>query len=138
MAQAGQAGDLEFLTLVLLPPRAGLYAACDQRFEDMMAAGALEEVAALKALGLDPHLPVMKSLGVPELLRHLAGELGLEAAVTAAQTKTRRYAKRQLTWLRHQVLRNDRNAYAFDAQYSESLMPQIFNIIRQNLLTAEN
>ena len=104
----------------------------------MVASGALEEVAALKALGLDPHLPVMKSLGVPDLLRYLSGELDLAAAIAAAQTKTRRYAKRQVTWLRHQVLRNDQTIYGFDAQYSESLALEIFKIIRQNRLTAEN
>lgn len=92
------------LRLVLAPPRAILYAACDRRFLDMMAAGALDEVRRLLALRLDPSLPVMKALGVPHLARHLAGEMTLEEAVAAAQQATRRYAKRQMTWLRTQVL----------------------------------
>ena len=69
----------------------------------MVAAGALEEVRALAARGLDPELPVMKAVGVRELTRHLAGELDLADAVALAQQETRRYAKRQLTWFRHQT-----------------------------------
>ena len=81
-----------FHSIVLLPPRTGLYAACDRRFVEMIDCGALEEVRELRALGLGPHLPVMKSLGVPELMRHLEGALSLEEAITQAQTKTWRLA----------------------------------------------
>jgi tRNA dimethylallyltransferase len=52
--------------------------------------------------GLDPDLPAMKAIGLPELSAHLRGELPLAAAVAAGQRATRRYAKRQITWLRHQ------------------------------------
>jgi tRNA dimethylallyltransferase len=69
----------------------------------MLAGGALEEVRALLARGLGPNLPVMKAVGVRELERHLAGELTLEAAADLARQETRRYAKRQLTWLRNQT-----------------------------------
>ena len=69
----------------------------------MVAAGALEEVRALAARGLDPELPVMKAVGVRELTRHLAGELELGEAIALAQQETRRYAKRQMTWLRRQT-----------------------------------
>ncbi|MEE8534514.1 MAG: tRNA (adenosine(37)-N6)-dimethylallyltransferase MiaA [Kiloniellales bacterium] len=92
------------LRLVLAPPRPALYAACDRRFGEMMEKGALEEVRHLVALGLDPSLPIMKALGVPELTRLLAGETGREEAIAAARQATRRYAKRQLTWLRTQFL----------------------------------
>ena len=132
-AQKGPA--LKLLQFVLLPPRDQLYAACDARLEAMVAAGALEEVRELLALGLDPALPVMKVLGVPELARHLRGELTLEAALAAAQQATRRYAKRQLTWLRGQVLGNDMMVNVIYEQYSESLNPNIFKIIRGFLLT---
>ncbi|ACI99371.1 tRNA (adenosine(37)-N6)-dimethylallyltransferase MiaA [Rhodospirillum centenum] len=94
---------LRFLTLVCEPPRDRLYAACDARFLRMLEAGALEEVRRLAALGLDPGLPAMKALGVPELLAHLRGDLPLEAATATAQQATRNYAKRQLTWFRHQI-----------------------------------
>ncbi len=89
--------------ILLAPPREELYAACEARFIRMIEAGALAEVAALAARGLDPDLPAMKALGVPELLRHLRGEMPLEAAVAAAQRATRQYAKRQMTWFRHQT-----------------------------------
>ncbi|MBI5942665.1 MAG: tRNA (adenosine(37)-N6)-dimethylallyltransferase MiaA [Caulobacterales bacterium] len=88
---------------VILPDRAELYARCDARFDAMLAGGALEEVRALLTKGLNPNLPVMKAVGVRELERHLAGELTLEAAADLARQETRRYAKRQLTWLRNQT-----------------------------------
>ena len=84
------------------PPRDALYARCDARLGAMLAAGALDEVATLVARGLDPELPVMKALGVRPLARHLAGELDLAEALDVAQRETRRYAKRQATWFRHQ------------------------------------
>ena len=63
----------------------------------------MDEVKALIARRLDPRLPAMKALGVPELGRHLAGQTTLEDAALAAKQATRNFAKRQLTWLRNQV-----------------------------------
>lgn len=104
--QADTAPALEpdaWRAVAIIPDRAELYARCDARFDAMLAGGALEEVRALLARGLDPNLPVMKAVGVRELERHLAGELTLEAAADLARQETRRYAKRQLTWLRNQT-----------------------------------
>jgi len=128
-ADPGRRSD--FLSLVLAPPRQALYAACDARFETMLAHGALDEVAALAALGLDPTLPLMKAVGVPELIAHLRGRIPLAEAIRRAQQATRRYAKRQTTWFRNRL----GDAETFDAQYSESLHPRIFAKIRQFLLT---
>jgi len=75
----------------------------DARFDAMLAAGALEEVRALAARGLDPLLPAMKAHGVPWLIRHLAGEIALAEAAEGAKNDTRRYTKRQFTWARHQL-----------------------------------
>jgi tRNA dimethylallyltransferase len=101
------APDLDFIMIALMPPRDDIYAACDGRLVAMVADGVLEEVAALmrraEAEQLDPGLPVLKALGYPELASHLSGETTLEAAVAAAQQQTRRYAKRQMTWFRHQL-----------------------------------
>ncbi len=91
------------LRCILELPRPELYRRCDVRFLDMIEAGALAEVAALEELALDPGLPAMKALGVGPLARHRAGQLSLDEAVALAQRDTRRYAKRQLTWLRHQA-----------------------------------
>ena len=86
--------------LVIAPEREALYAAIDARFDAMIAAGALEEVRALVALGLDPGLPAIRAHGVRELAAYLRGECSLEEAIAKAKTETRRYAKRQMTWLR--------------------------------------
>jgi tRNA dimethylallyltransferase len=87
------------IRLVLAPPREAVVAQAAARFEAMIAAGAVEEVRALMALGLAPDLPVLRAVGVRPLAAFAAGELGLAEAVAAAQQETRRYIKRQMTWL---------------------------------------
>jgi tRNA dimethylallyltransferase len=89
--------------LVIEPEREALYANCDRRVAQMVETGALEEVRALVARGLDPALPAMKAVGVREFAAHLAGEASLAAAVEATRQATRNYAKRQLTWFRNQT-----------------------------------
>lgn len=89
--------------VVIEPDRAALYAACDRRVAQMVEAGALDEVRALVARGLDPALPAMKAVGVREFAAHLAGETTLAQAVEATRQATRNYAKRQLTWFRNQT-----------------------------------
>lgn len=101
--EGGIAAEVDLRAHVVEIDREQLYARCDQRFDAMLAAGALDEVGALARRGLSPQLPVMKALGVPPLLRHLAGELSLDEAAEIARRETRRYAKRQLTWFRHQA-----------------------------------
>lgn len=98
----GIAGEIALYPAILLPERATLYARCERRFAAMLAKGALDEVAALLARRLDPALPVMRAIGVPELAAHLAGQLPLAEAEARAAQATRNYAKRQYTWLRHQ------------------------------------
>lgn len=83
--------------------RNALVSRIDARFVTMMQAGALDEVAALAARGLDPLLPAMKAHGVPWLIRHLKGELSRDEAVAGSVMDTRRYAKRQHTWFRGQM-----------------------------------
>jgi tRNA dimethylallyltransferase len=93
----------DFHALFLAPERDQLYARIDARFEVMLAAGALEEVARLAARQLDPLLPAMKAHGVPALIRHLRGEITREEAAEIGRADTRHYAKRQFTWFRHQL-----------------------------------
>lgn len=93
----------EWVGLLLTPERAALYAAIDQRFAAMLGAGALDEARALAVRGLDPMLPAMKAHGAPALMAHLRGELSLEEAAQIAQRDTRRYAKRQFTWMAGQM-----------------------------------
>ena len=134
---AGPPAHLRFAGILLAPPRAELFAACDRRFDAMMAEGALGEAMALLALALDPQLPAMKAVGVAELARHLRGELTLAEAVALAQRATRRLAKRQLTWFRHQPLAPKVLLVEelVDAQFSESFGERIFSFIDGFLLT---
>jgi tRNA dimethylallyltransferase len=89
--------------VVLEPPRTLLYARCDARLRIMIDAGALDEVERLTARGLDSALPIMKAVGLRELAAHLAGKTSLDDAIVQGQQATRRYAKRQSTWLRNQA-----------------------------------
>jgi tRNA dimethylallyltransferase len=86
--------------LVIAPEREPLYAAIDARFDAMIAQGAVEEIRALLAQRLDAGLPAMRAHGVRELQAYLAGAATLEQAAIKAKTETRRYAKRQMTWLK--------------------------------------
>jgi tRNA dimethylallyltransferase len=97
---AGAPAITDFQPIALEPPRETLYARCDTRLGGMIEAGALAEVEALIARGLDPALPALKAVGVRELAAYLRGEAPLYAAIAAARQETRRYAKRQLTWMR--------------------------------------
>ncbi len=89
--------------LILDPDRAILHERIARRAEAMIHHGAIEEARALAKLGLSPDLPAMKAIGVRELLDHLAGKLSVDEALAGIKTETRRYAKRQATWFRHQM-----------------------------------
>ena len=102
-SDAAPAFARDYQAVALEPPRDELYARCDARFVAMVQAGALGEVRELLGRGLDPALPAMKAVGVRELGGHLSGELDLAEAIALGQQQTRRYAKRQLTWLRNQT-----------------------------------
>jgi tRNA dimethylallyltransferase len=86
---------------VLSPPRPELHRRIEQRFDHMIAAGALDEARRLN--GLAPALSASKILGLRQLWAVLDGRSTLEAAVLSAKTATRQYAKRQLTWFRHRM-----------------------------------
>lgn len=122
--------------VVLLPPRDALYAEIDRRLERMFDGGAIDETRTLLARELSPLLPAMKAVGVREIARYLAGACSREVALAAAQQATRRYAKRQYTWLRHHLPASKKlRKYVIETQFSESSLPEIFSFIRQFLLT---
>ena len=89
--------------IVMEVPRDELYQRAELRFDRMLRAGALEEARAV--MDIDQKLPMMKAIGVPELLAHLRGEIPLAEAAAQAKTATRNYIKRQLTWWRGQMPR---------------------------------
>lgn len=132
-AQQADGGDSlsRPFVLTVMPPRPDLHTSIDERFLRMIDQGALDEVRAVLARNLDPLLPGMKALGVAELRQHLGGAIPLAQAVALAKASTRRYAKRQATWFRHQLPPD----HLVNAQFSERLLPEIFSIIRQFLLT---
>jgi tRNA dimethylallyltransferase len=101
--QPGPLARIPAIKLFLAPDREELRRRIDRRFVAMMEQGALDEARALGERGLDPMLPAMRAHGVPGLLAHLRGEISLDEAVARGQGDTRRYAKRQFTWFRHQL-----------------------------------
>ena len=102
-AQAGLLDGFEIERIVLNPDREVLRLRIAQRFEGMFAHGAVEEVEALLALNLDPTLPAMKAIGVPEIAAMLRGEIEEDEAIERAVIATRQYAKRQRTWYRNRM-----------------------------------
>jgi len=125
-----------FTALLLDPPRPALRAAIASRFDAMMAQGALEEVRALLALGLDPALPAMRAHGAPELAAHLRGEISLAEAARRAELVTGQYTKRQATWFRHHELSANGRTHTIHArfegltQFSERESAEIFTFIQ--------
>lgn len=98
--QAGLLGGFEIERIVLNPDREVLRERIARRFGGMMESGAVAEVEALRALKLDPALPAMKAIGVPEISDWLDGQIDRATAIERATIATRQYAKRQRTWFR--------------------------------------
>lgn len=120
-----------FRTILLSPDASTLSALIDARFERMMEEGALDEVRALLALGLDPQLPAMKAVGVRELKSHLLDDVALAIAIQRAKQASRALAKRQRTWLRHQLIAD----LVVAQQYSPSIRDTVATYIHSRLLT---
>lgn len=88
------------LLIGLTRPRAALYARIDQRVDAMLAGGLIEETQRLLALGYDPRLPAMTSLGYRECIDYLAGRCDLATAAARIKHETHRYVRHQTTWFR--------------------------------------
>ena len=116
------------LRVAMMPPRDDLYRTINDRFAMMMRQGAADEVAALAARGLDPSLPVMKAIGVREIIAMQAGELSVEQALETATRDSRRYAKRQMTWIRN----NFNSQIVLETQETERNIQEIFSILSKN------
>lgn len=102
----GTPAHLKFLFVALLPPRAQLYNQCNKRFDVMIERGALDEAAGFTAAYPTQtalEVPLKKALGYPEIAAFQRGEITLDTAREKAAQTTRHYAKRQVTWLRHQI-----------------------------------
>lgn len=124
--QADQVGELAYaekaIMLVLEPEREALYAACNARAKLIVDSGGIEEVAALRLLGLNPSLPVMKALGVRELGAFLDDEVTRAEAIENLRQATRRYAKRQTTWFRHQMPQAARFTACYNVTHKDDVL----------------
>ena len=83
--------------------RADLYARCDAHVEAMFRAGLVDEARSLLPRGLGDNTTARQALGYKEVIAHLCGEATLGKTVALVKTRTRQFAKRQLTWFRHQA-----------------------------------
>ena len=92
----------DWLGVALTPPRQILYERINMRVEEMMKMGALDEARRLWARGVPRDAPVMRAHGMPGFADHFDGRVSLSEAVERCKRDTRRYAKRQFTWIAHQ------------------------------------
>ncbi|MBR0651396.1 tRNA (adenosine(37)-N6)-dimethylallyltransferase MiaA [Roseomonas terrae] len=124
-----------FAAILIDPPREALRSAIAARWATMLGGGAVDEVRALVAQGLNPALPAMRAHGVPELAAMLAGRMTAAAASERAILNTGQYTKRQATWFRHHALADVSRTHtihariAGDTQFSESLAADIFAFV---------
>jgi tRNA dimethylallyltransferase len=95
----------EWAGVALTPPREAIYRRINARVDAMMKAGALEEARLLWARRLDRELPAMNAHGMPGFSDYFDGRVALEDAIERCKRDTRRYAKRQMTWITHQFTR---------------------------------
>jgi tRNA dimethylallyltransferase len=131
--------------IVLIPNREDVYARAEARVSKMIERGVLDEIRALDVLKLAADLPVMRAVGVPEFLGVVRGDQSEEQAIVQVAQASRRFAKRQYTWFRHQtpdwkvfspgLTQGDAQQRA---QQSERFFGEVFPFIRQILLTAQS
>jgi tRNA dimethylallyltransferase len=95
--------DYTFLVLALIPERDILYQRINQRFLQMIDQGVIREVESFLALKIPEDSPISRAVGLPEIMAYLQHKIDLETAISSAQQASRRYAKRQITWIRHQL-----------------------------------
>jgi tRNA dimethylallyltransferase len=99
----GEPAPWQFKTVLLAPDRAWLRQRIETRFDVMLEQGVLAEVRSVFDRQPDPKSPGLKAHGAPELFRHFRGGLSLHEARQITIDHTRQYAKRQMTWFRHQL-----------------------------------
>lgn len=101
--RSGPPPGMDFQIHKLMPPREWLLPRLEQRFEQMLAQGAIDEVAHLCAIDPERTSPLFKAVGVPPIADFLGGNLTRDQMIVRVIETTRQYAKRQMTWLRHQL-----------------------------------
>lgn len=94
---------LIFEKYALIPERAELYRRINTRFSQMIEKGAIEEVEAMMTRPVHPDSPILRAVGVKEIQAYLRGDITKDQMIERGQQSSRRYAKRQMTWLRTQA-----------------------------------
>jgi tRNA dimethylallyltransferase len=107
--------DYDIKTIVLETDRMVLYDRCNARFVSMVENGAIQEVEHIRVL-YSGKTAAEKAIGFNELVLYLDGAITKDEAITLAQARTRQYAKRQMTWFRHQI--DDATPISFDSSIS--------------------
>lgn len=106
-AHAKAAGVIDPWYVRLTLPRAQLHRRIADRVDAMLATGLVQEVAQVLAAGVEPGAPGLDGVGYREVVRHLQGDLAAARLADEIAAATRRYAKRQETWFRHQLGQTD-------------------------------
>ena len=119
-----------FAYFVLNDEREHLYRRIEQRIDQMMEAGLVEEVRRLKEMGCHQEMVSMKGLGYKEILEYLDGTYTLPEAVEILKRDTRHFAKRQITWFKREedVIWMNKQDYAYD---EEKILEAMLTILRE-------
>lgn len=117
---------------VLNDVRERLYARIEQRVDDMLRDGLVEEVAQLKQMGCHRGMTSMQGLGYKEILGYLEGDTTLEEAVELLKRDTRHFAKRQLTWFRREkdVIWVNKNEFDYE---EDRILQYMLGVIEENI-----
>ena len=123
--------EFKFFTIILMPCREDLYEDINKRFDLMVELGAIEEVRALIKDYPNKELPVFKAVGVSPIVKFLEGNIDKKRMLELGKRDSRRYAKRQMTWFRNQIIPD----FTLKKKYMETLGLNIFPKISKFLLT---
>ncbi len=128
--QREKSSPYQFAYFVLQDERAKLYKRIEARIDEMLQDGLIEEVTALKEMGLKRGMVSMQGLGYKEILAYLDGECTLEEAVEILKRDTRHFAKRQITWFKREeeVIWLDKGKFAYQ---EEQILEAMLQILRE-------
>lgn len=139
--EARENGVLRPWYIHLTLPREALHRRLAERVDAMLRAGLVDEVRRALAAGIRPDAPGLDGVGYREIVSMLQGHLPEAALRDAILVSTRRYAKRQETWFRHQLgardaVRGEREVWTLDAtETPDALARRVFE--RWNVITAD-
>lgn len=130
MEQREKESPYNYAYFVLDDDRSRLYARIEQRVDEMVEDGLLEEVVRLKKMGCQRGMVSMQGLGYKELLMYLDGECTFPEAVEILKRDTRHFAKRQLTWFRREreVIWLNKEEYGYEEQ---RILEAMLNILKE-------